>query len=630
MSNIKIKKEEETQKGKFQIDDFLKTILTQENKLKIDAYIQKKTFIIWQNFFKEKTEAPLKIEHNEKTQKILVKSETVSQTEQNDSFINNENSYIVRKTSSFENIKITYEHLLSLTKNDKNEEILHSSEGKKNKFYFDFSNEKPNIPNEKSESLSRKFLNFYRENNRKKIKKQKLHKFMLKKLLRNLIFSKIKDQNVVFENSLKFSVKNSNSCFYQKIRVEHFLKKEDQFKTLQNNRSKKIKDAKKKETIHFTKKVQQKHDSFSKIEENVKNSFDNSSNNDSIFLNSEEDEHSFAVSNLENDKKNSFFDRNDDIYEEIKEKFIFLIGYNQKIETFFIGSLLKNMEVFLAIMFFCGKKIYLFVDERTRKQKESLDTAEIDKILMINKGTLENIKTIIKEDIKYFKKFVLKTDHICEIYTRRYLLHLCAIEIFSIHKNYFFICGRDNLEDIFHQFQKLLHVKDKKTHKPNNLLHISLMNGNFFHINFYKLSKSHKFQIYDTHDIIKLALPLWEEGLLSNFDYLMILNIVSGRTYSDLSQYLIFPWVISYVEDLATLDFRDEKNYRNLSKPMGAQIEEKAKNVRDHFMNILMTLDSAPFHYGSHYSNPVVILYYLIRLFPYSEWAKDLQGFYKY
>ena len=124
-------------------------------------------------------------------------------------------------------------------------------------------------------------------------------------------------------------------------------------------------------------------------------------------------------------------------------------------------------------------------------------------------------------------------------------------------------------------------------------------------------------------------MPLWEEGKISNFSYLMILNIISGRTYSDLSQYPVFPWVLGYNEEAMIMDFNDERNYRNLSKPMGALIEEKSKNVREHYINIMNTLDTAPFHYGSHYSNPVVIIYYLLRLMPYSEWAKDLQGNYR-
>lgn len=37
----------------------------------------------------------------------------------------------------------------------------------------------------------------------------------------------------------------------------------------------------------------------------------------------------------------------------------------------------------------------------------------------------------------------------------------------------------------------------------------------------------------------------WLQGRLSNFDYLMAINTAAGRTYNDLTQYPIFPWIIS-------------------------------------------------------------------------------------
>ena len=37
----------------------------------------------------------------------------------------------------------------------------------------------------------------------------------------------------------------------------------------------------------------------------------------------------------------------------------------------------------------------------------------------------------------------------------------------------------------------------------------------------------------------------WQNGLISNFDYLMYLNFVGDRTFNDLTQYPVFPWVVS-------------------------------------------------------------------------------------
>lgn len=40
-------------------------------------------------------------------------------------------------------------------------------------------------------------------------------------------------------------------------------------------------------------------------------------------------------------------------------------------------------------------------------------------------------------------------------------------------------------------------------------------------------------------------LSLHQKGEISNFEYLMHLNTLAGRTYNDLMQYPVFPWVLA-------------------------------------------------------------------------------------
>jgi len=48
----------------------------------------------------------------------------------------------------------------------------------------------------------------------------------------------------------------------------------------------------------------------------------------------------------------------------------------------------------------------------------------------------------------------------------------------------------------------------------------------------------------------------WVNGEISNFAYLMFLNTLAGRSYNDLTQYPVFPWVLSdYTSE--TLDLND-------------------------------------------------------------------------
>ncbi|KAI4786935.1 hypothetical protein KUCAC02_036796, partial [Chaenocephalus aceratus] len=57
----------------------------------------------------------------------------------------------------------------------------------------------------------------------------------------------------------------------------------------------------------------------------------------------------------------------------------------------------------------------------------------------------------------------------------------------------------------------------------------------------------------------------WQRREISNFDYLIFLNTISGRTFNDLNQYPVFPWVITNY-DSEELDLTLPSNFRDLSK----------------------------------------------------------------
>ena len=61
----------------------------------------------------------------------------------------------------------------------------------------------------------------------------------------------------------------------------------------------------------------------------------------------------------------------------------------------------------------------------------------------------------------------------------------------------------------------------------------------------------------------------WNAGALSNLEYLMQINTLASRTYSDLSQYPVVPWVLSDYSS-ASLDLSSPAVFRDLSKPIGA------------------------------------------------------------
>jgi len=123
------------------------------------------------------------------------------------------------------------------------------------------------------------------------------------------------------------------------------------------------------------------------------------------------------------------------------------------------------------------------------------------------------------------------------------------------------------------------------------------------------------------------ATKKWKRGEMSNFYYLIIINTLAGRTYNDLTQYPVFPWVIAdYTSD--TLDLSNPKTFRDLSKPMGAQTMGRAQEFRERYeaLDSLHDINAPPFHYGTHYSSAMIVTSFLIRLKPYVQSYLLLQG----
>jgi hypothetical protein len=61
----------------------------------------------------------------------------------------------------------------------------------------------------------------------------------------------------------------------------------------------------------------------------------------------------------------------------------------------------------------------------------------------------------------------------------------------------------------------------------------------------------------------------WQNNEISNFQYLMHLNTLAGRGYNDLTQYPVFPWILTDYES-KELDLTNPAVFRCLEKPMGA------------------------------------------------------------
>ncbi|XP_067682841.1 lysosomal-trafficking regulator-like isoform X2 [Haliotis asinina] len=121
---------------------------------------------------------------------------------------------------------------------------------------------------------------------------------------------------------------------------------------------------------------------------------------------------------------------------------------------------------------------------------------------------------------------------------------------------------------------------------------------------------------------------LWLDGVITNFDYLTYLNKISGRSFNDLMQYPIFPFILrDYVSDELNLD--DASVYRDLAKPIAVQVKEKELKYKENYEFLRQEYEKPssstdyirirPYHYGSHYSNSGTVLHYLVRLPPFTK-----------
>ncbi|XP_037496380.1 BEACH domain-containing protein B [Jatropha curcas] len=196
------------------------------------------------------------------------------------------------------------------------------------------------------------------------------------------------------------------------------------------------------------------------------------------------------------------------------------------------------------------------------------------------------------------------------VHWTRYLLRYTAIEIFF----------SDSVAPVFLNFASLKDAKEVGT------LIVSTRNEFLFPRGSSK-DKSGTIMFVDRRvalEMAEIARESWRRRDITNFEYLMILNTLAGRSYNDLTQYPIFPWVLAdYSSDV--LDFNKSSTFRDLTKPVGALDLKRFEMFEDRYRNF-SDPDIPSFYYGSHYSSMGIVLYYLLRLEPFTSLHRNLQG----
>ncbi|XP_038664837.1 neurobeachin-like protein 2 isoform X1 [Scyliorhinus canicula] len=210
-------------------------------------------------------------------------------------------------------------------------------------------------------------------------------------------------------------------------------------------------------------------------------------------------------------------------------------------------------------------------------------------------GSIEKEET--EEGIGY--DFKRPLSHLQELHLRRYNLRRSALEFFFIDRSNYFVNFKKKVRNKV--YSRILWAR------PTNLFN---------------------FNSRSPQELLKASglTQDWVQRKISNFEYLMKLNTIAGRTYNDLSQYPVFPWIIcDYTSE--ELDLDNPNVFRDLSRPIGVVNDKHAKDVKEKYESFEDTTgDIDKFHYGTHYSNAAGVMHYMIRIEPFTTLHIQLQS----
>ncbi|XP_053167814.1 neurobeachin isoform X5 [Hemicordylus capensis] len=233
--------------------------------------------------------------------------------------------------------------------------------------------------------------------------------------------------------------------------------------------------------------------------------------------------------------------------------------------------------------------------------------------VVVAKGTLSITTTEIyfevDEDDPAFKKIDPKVlayteglhgkwmfSEIRAVFSRRYLLQNTALEVFMANRT-----------SVMFNFPDQATVKKVVYSLPRVGVGTS-----------YGLPQARRISLATPRQLYKSSnmTQRWQRREISNFEYLMFLNTIAGRTYNDLNQYPVFPWVLTNYES-EELDLTLPGNFRDLSKPIGALNPKRAVFYAERY-ETWEDDQTPPYHYNTHYSTSACTLSWLVRIEPFT------------
>ncbi|KAJ9567814.1 hypothetical protein OSB04_003780 [Centaurea solstitialis] len=235
-------------------------------------------------------------------------------------------------------------------------------------------------------------------------------------------------------------------------------------------------------------------------------------------------------------------------------------------------------------------KISMHLEQKFIKWPLNLDlTSEGEASDKIN-AVLGNLLQKQSENIKRHRRWEISK--IKAVHWTRYLLRYTAIEVYF----------NDSAAPVFFNF-----ASNKEAKEVGQLI------GQGW--SYFLVDRRVSLELAET------ARESWRRRDITNFEYLMILNTLAGRSYNDLTQYPVFPWVLADYSS-ENLDFNKSSTFRDLSKPIGA-LDQKRFEIDT---IIFLTLIS-PVSITDLITQAWVLCYFIsLRLEPFTGLHRTLQG----
>ena len=325
-------------------------------------------------------------------------------------------------------------------------------------------------------------------------------------------------------------------------------------------------------------------------------------------------------------------------------------------KIFFLSCLVKTSHHIKGVCFVDNHQLSfkVFLNQQTGKSMNGINIAftENDEDYDSERKTCFGSYFMFHYKDKDLYRINIKYSDIKWIFRRRYYYKNSALEIFTNnHKSFYFNFKYENdretiLENILKRLKDynkiIIDLKDTKDRFDNVIGYQHNTNCVDTKKSFFKKKEI----------LLSKKVEDWKKWKISNFGFLMWLNIYSNRSYNDISQYPVFPWTLIDFDDplKKEIDLNQnnkninknseemEKNdylYRDLSLPVGMlgigpEGEKRKENYILSFEELKNAADEfegqKPFFYGSNYSNPIYICNYLVRVFPFTNISIELQG----